>query len=169
MLVKAKLRDLSRDQAKRPTLGAVSDEGVVEVLFNPTEYGIDRGASYTELQVPGLATPILFVMIAIAVAKSLRWRLGPEKWLLAVVTTVFFAFFVYSALKKRVEANWPAPAYVGGVVLFACYKWSDVSKRWRAVGIAARIARSRNCSLRFMPASSGSYGNRTPPRRRCSR
>ena len=59
MLVKAKLRDLSRDQSKRPTLGALSDEGVVEVLFNPTEYGIDRGASYTELQVPGLKTPIL--------------------------------------------------------------------------------------------------------------
>jgi undecaprenyl-diphosphatase len=85
----------------------------------------------------GLATPILFVMIAIAVAKSLRPRLGPEKWLLAVVTTVFFAFFVYSALKKRVEANWPAPAYIGGVVLFACYKWSEFAKRWgRAVGIA---------------------------------
>jgi undecaprenyl-diphosphatase len=83
----------------------------------------------------GLATPILFVMIAIAVAKSLRPRLGPEKWLLAVVTTVFFAFFVYSALRKRVEANWPAPAYIGGVVLFACYKWSEISKRWRAAGI----------------------------------
>jgi undecaprenyl-diphosphatase len=56
--------------------------------------------------------------------------------MLAVVTTTFFAFFVYSALKKRVEANWPAPAYIGGVVLFACYKWSEVSKRWRAAGIA---------------------------------
>jgi hypothetical protein len=83
----------------------------------------------------GLATPILFVMIAIAVAKSLRPRLGPEKWLLAVVTTVFFAFFVYSALRKRVEANWPAPAYIGGVILFACYKWNELSKRWRAAGI----------------------------------
>ena|SRR5947209_7851305 len=31
----------------------------VEVLFNPTEYGIDRGASYAELQVPGLPTPVL--------------------------------------------------------------------------------------------------------------
>lgn len=31
----------------------------VEVLFNPTEYGVDRGASYAELQVPGLKTPIL--------------------------------------------------------------------------------------------------------------
>lgn len=83
----------------------------------------------------GLATPILFVMIVIAVAKMLRPRVGPERWMLAVVTTVFFAFFVYSALRKRVEANWPAPAYVGGVILFACYKWSEVSKRWRAAGI----------------------------------
>jgi hypothetical protein len=84
----------------------------------------------------GLATPILFVMIAIAVGKFLRPRVGPERWLLAVVTTVFFSFFVYSALRKRVEPNWPAPAYVSGVVLFACYKWSEVSKRWRAAGIA---------------------------------
>jgi hypothetical protein len=31
----------------------------VEVQFNPTEYGIDRGAYYAELQVPGLRTPLL--------------------------------------------------------------------------------------------------------------
>jgi contractile injection system tube protein/LysM domain-containing protein len=31
----------------------------VEVQFNPTEYGIDRGASYAELQVPGLQKPLL--------------------------------------------------------------------------------------------------------------
>ena len=31
----------------------------VEVPFNPTEYGIDRGATYAELAVPGLDTPIL--------------------------------------------------------------------------------------------------------------
>jgi undecaprenyl-diphosphatase len=84
----------------------------------------------------GLATPILFVMIAIAVAKSLRPRLPAETWLLAVVSTLFFAFFVYSALKKRVEPNWPAPAYIGGVVLCAAYKWSETAKRWRAAGIA---------------------------------
>jgi undecaprenyl-diphosphatase len=84
----------------------------------------------------GLATPILFVMILIAVAKSLRPRVGPEKWMLAVVTTLFFGFFVYGALRKRVEANWPAPMYIGGVILFACYHWSEVSKRWRAAGIA---------------------------------
>lgn len=31
----------------------------IEVQFNPTEYGIDRGAYYSELQVPGLRTPLL--------------------------------------------------------------------------------------------------------------
>jgi len=31
----------------------------VVVQFNPTEYGIDRGSSYAELQVPGLNTPVL--------------------------------------------------------------------------------------------------------------
>ena len=31
----------------------------IEVQFNPTEYGIDRGASFAELQVPGLRTPLL--------------------------------------------------------------------------------------------------------------
>lgn len=38
---------------------SVEPEVAVEVLFNPTEYGVDRGASYAELAVPGLATPIL--------------------------------------------------------------------------------------------------------------
>ncbi len=31
----------------------------INVLFNPSDYSIDRGASFAELQVPGLATPIL--------------------------------------------------------------------------------------------------------------
>jgi hypothetical protein len=45
----------------RATLTNVSkaDEPKIEVQFNPTEYGIDRGSSYAELQVPGLSTPIL--------------------------------------------------------------------------------------------------------------
>jgi hypothetical protein len=31
----------------------------IDVMFNPTDYGIDRGAYYAELVVPGLNTPIL--------------------------------------------------------------------------------------------------------------
>lgn len=35
------------------------DEPPIEVLFNPTEYGIDRAASYAEMAVPGLSMPLL--------------------------------------------------------------------------------------------------------------
>jgi hypothetical protein len=52
------------------------------------------------------------------------------------VSTVFFVFFVYSAVKRRVEPNWPAPAYIGGIVLCAAFRWSERAKRWRAAGIA---------------------------------
>jgi Contractile injection system tube protein len=31
----------------------------IPVQFNPTEYSVDRGSSYAELQVPGLRTPLL--------------------------------------------------------------------------------------------------------------
>jgi 4-amino-4-deoxy-L-arabinose transferase-like glycosyltransferase len=84
----------------------------------------------------GLATPILFVLIAIAVIRNLKPSVGPERWLLALVSATFFLFFVYSAIKKRVEPNWPAPAYIGGVVLCAAHVWSEKAKKWRAAGIA---------------------------------
>ena len=38
---------------------SVNPVQVTQVMFNPTDYGIDRGATYTELDVPGLSTPIL--------------------------------------------------------------------------------------------------------------
>jgi len=45
--------------ASLTNLSTVPTPPPVEVQFNPTEYGIDRGASYAELQVPGLRTPLL--------------------------------------------------------------------------------------------------------------
>jgi hypothetical protein len=48
-LTKATLTDVSTSPAPPP----------IEVLFNPTEYGIERGAFYAQLPVPGLKTPIL--------------------------------------------------------------------------------------------------------------
>ena len=38
---------------------SVTPKVSTEVLFNPTEYGIDRGANYAEMAVPGIKTPIL--------------------------------------------------------------------------------------------------------------
>ena len=47
-LAKAKIKNVS-----------VEPETSIDVLFNPTEYGIDRGAVFADLNVPGLRTPIL--------------------------------------------------------------------------------------------------------------
>lgn len=47
-LQKARLKNVSVDPPQS-----------VDVLFNPTEYSIDRGAGYAELQVPGTDMPIL--------------------------------------------------------------------------------------------------------------
>lgn len=35
------------------------DAAAVDVMFNPSEFGIDRGSTYAELAVPGLAMPLL--------------------------------------------------------------------------------------------------------------
>jgi hypothetical protein len=40
-------------------VNVAAPEKSVQVLFNPTEYSIDQGMNYAELQVPGLQEPIL--------------------------------------------------------------------------------------------------------------
>lgn len=48
-LTKATLTDVSTS----------ASEPSIEVLFNPTDYGIERGSVYASMPVPGLKTPIL--------------------------------------------------------------------------------------------------------------
>ncbi len=38
---------------------SVEPEVPIDVMFNPTEFSVDRGAHYAEMDVPGLPTPIL--------------------------------------------------------------------------------------------------------------
>jgi len=77
----------------------------------------------------GLVTPILFVLAANAVWQALRPRthglthartpLEDAHFVLAIVAVGSWAFYVYSAIHRRVEANWPAPAYIPALVLLA--------------------------------------------------
>jgi 4-amino-4-deoxy-L-arabinose transferase-like glycosyltransferase len=77
----------------------------------------------------GLASPILFVLMAVATWRALR-RADARRWLLAVVATLVFAFFAYSAFRKHVEPNWPAPAYIPAVALLAAAAWGRSGERW---------------------------------------
>jgi 4-amino-4-deoxy-L-arabinose transferase-like glycosyltransferase len=84
----------------------------------------------------GLVSPILFVLAAVAAFRSQRAlrhrdaRVAPERALLGAVALVGFGFFMVSALRKPVEANWPAPAYVPAMALLASAAWGEGARRW---------------------------------------
>ncbi len=81
----------------------------------------------------GLASPILFVLMVVAVVRALR-GIDDASFVLAVVGAVTFGFFVVSALRRPVEANWPAPAYIAAIPLLAATAWSGGSRRWLTAG-----------------------------------
>ena len=94
-----------------------------------------------------LASPILFVMLAVATAQALRRASSGDRFLLGVVAAVTFLFFCVSATRKRVEANWPAPAYIPAIALLASVDWPERGRRWLRAGIALAAIFSALISL----------------------
>jgi 4-amino-4-deoxy-L-arabinose transferase-like glycosyltransferase len=79
-----------------------------------------------------LVSPILFAVGMHSVWRSLRRPVDDLRFTLAVVAVGSWLFFVYSALRRSVEANWPAPSYIPGVALLAAtYVLPDTSQSWR--------------------------------------
>lgn len=81
----------------------------------------------------GLVSPILFVLLVGATWRALRHPRDDESFLLAVVSAGCFAFFMASAVRKPVEANWPAFAYMSAVPLLATAA-SERRSRWFRAG-----------------------------------
>ena len=81
----------------------------------------------------GLVSPILFVLMIVACVRALRGE-SPGASLLAAVAVVSFAFFVVSALRRSVEANWPAPTYIAALPLIGAVVWGSTGRRWRRAG-----------------------------------
>jgi 4-amino-4-deoxy-L-arabinose transferase-like glycosyltransferase len=90
----------------------------------------------------GLASPILFIMLGIAAARSLSRRSDEKRFMLATIALVSFVFFVYSATRRRVEPNWPAPAYIPAVVLLATMPLGVAAKKWFTAGVVLAAAMS---------------------------
>ena len=87
----------------------------------------------------GLVSPILFALMAGAVWRALRRPRDDVHFALAVVAMGSWVFFVYSALRRAVEANWPAPSYVPGAALLASLVAATSSAalhRWLRGGLA---------------------------------
>jgi 4-amino-4-deoxy-L-arabinose transferase-like glycosyltransferase len=99
--------------------------------------GVSGSALKRELELiggqAGLVTPILFAMMVIALRAS---PAAPSaSALLAPIAITIFAFFMYSATRRRVEANWPALAYLPGMLLIAARASSRQWDRWMRAGI----------------------------------
>jgi 4-amino-4-deoxy-L-arabinose transferase-like glycosyltransferase len=80
----------------------------------------------------GVASPIAFGLVAVAAVDTLRSSAprDPRTSLLARTVVIVFAFFAVTALRHRVEANWPAPAYVAAVPLAAAWAVRVKAERW---------------------------------------
>jgi 4-amino-4-deoxy-L-arabinose transferase-like glycosyltransferase len=83
----------------------------------------------------GLVSPILFVLLAIVVARALVRR-APRHALLAVVAATTFLFFCWSALSRPAEPNWQAMAYVPATALLAAYRGGARWRRWLGAACA---------------------------------
>lgn len=86
-----------------------------------------------------LVTPILFGLLLGAIGRAVREE--PRRRALAGVALFCLAFFVFSATRKNVEANWPAIAWVPAVVLLAAARPGDRS-RWERRGLRLAAALS---------------------------
>ena len=83
----------------------------------------------------GLVSPILFVLCGLAAVRGLRRSASNETYVLAVISTFTFLFFCYSATRQRVEANWPAPAYIAAIPLLATLPLSVALAKWLRAGL----------------------------------
>ncbi len=89
----------------------------------------------------GLVSPILFFFVARAVRDGLRYSEEGIRLVLAMTAVLPLAFFVYSATRRSVEANWPAIAWIGAVVLLASdLPHSPRMRAWLKRGIVLAAA-----------------------------
>lgn len=94
----------------------------------------------------GLASPILFVLLAIVVGSALRdgWRVrasaqptdvAVRRFALAMVAVTPLGFFAISAWRRPVEANWPAMIYPGAMMLLATSTSPATNGAWWRRGL----------------------------------
>jgi 4-amino-4-deoxy-L-arabinose transferase-like glycosyltransferase len=84
----------------------------------------------------GLVSPILFYFIARAVKRAFDPTPAGLRTVLGMIAAVCLAFFVFSATRRSVEANWPALAWLPAVVLLATeppFSWRE--ERWFKGGL----------------------------------
>lgn len=88
-----------------------------------------------------LVTPILFGLLIAAVVRALKAPREDRRFALATIATFCALFFVYSATRRNVEANWPAIAWIPALVVLAAARTGSRSVwEWRGVAFAGVLS-----------------------------
>jgi hypothetical protein len=86
----------------------------------------------------GLATPLIFVLMACGLWRTTRR--GGDLLVLAVLVWVALAYFIQHALHDRVQGNWPCFLYPALAILAADAVRSDGKWRWLSIAAAPLAA-----------------------------
>lgn len=88
----------------------------------------------------GIVNPLFFLGLCYCSWRyawaSLRRRESGLLWLACWLPLLFFG---YAALFKKAEANWPVPAYLGGMVLLAYWLHRQRAAKFLAAGLALSL------------------------------
>jgi undecaprenyl-diphosphatase len=80
----------------------------------------------------GVITPVLFVLIAIALWRVRKDRKGAFLFWFSVPT---IAFFILKSLQGKVQANWALPGYAAGFIAFSAYYVRNIESSKRGLKI----------------------------------
>ncbi len=89
----------------------------------------------------GVLTPLLFVMIIVAILKLRKTEKGAFLFWFSLPT---IAFFLAKSIQGKVQANWALTGYISGIVAFSAYylsRWEEFRKPLRmTVAFAIALA-----------------------------
>ncbi len=88
----------------------------------------------------GLVTPILFVLLVLAVARALGQPTVYRPFLLAAIGTFVWGFFTVSAIRHPVSPNWPALALLPAIVALGVHQPDGPWLQWERAGVVLAAA-----------------------------
>jgi hypothetical protein len=103
-------------------------------------------------------SPLVTVALIYTLA---RLPQADEQRLLWALSLAVLGFFTFKALFGKVQLNWPAPAYIGLLVLFAG-RIDDLNARWRRVVAIGMISSVALLSVALFPRLIGLSPTKAP-------
>jgi membrane-associated phospholipid phosphatase len=101
----------------------------------------------------GVITPVLFVMMSVAVVKLRRSKEGA---FLFWFTVPVLLFFIIKSLQGKVQANWALPAYAAGFIAFSAFyvkKYGDAGKWGKVLVVSAFLLAAIVTAFAHFPAA----------------